>query len=87
LKLFDFHTIQQVDNHNHRNAIFCEVKWKHLTKHEAEHIINRSKEKAGKVKGKWNEHYCLIAKNIEGKEQLDFLVFDLADIGLEVGKS
>lgn len=69
-----------------RNAIFCEVKWKHLTQHEAEHIVNGLKEKVGKVKGKWNEHYCLIAKKIEGKKELDFLAFDLEDIGLEVGK-
>ena len=72
--------------HTNRDAIFCEVKWKHLTKQEAEHIINGLKEKAGKVKGKWNEHYCLIAKKIEGKEQLDFLAFDLDDIGGEIGE-
>ncbi|HJH28744.1 MAG TPA: ATP-binding protein [Methanosarcinaceae archaeon] len=69
-----------------RDAIFCEVKWKHLTRQEAEHIIKGLKDKAEKVKGNWNEHYCLIAKKIEGKEQLDFLAFDLEDIGLEVGK-
>ncbi|MGP8329361.1 MAG: hypothetical protein ACT6FF_03440, partial [Methanosarcinaceae archaeon] len=47
---FGFHTIQQVDHHNHRDAIFCEVKWKRLTKDEAEHIVSGLKEKAGKVK-------------------------------------
>ncbi|MDO9517437.1 MAG: ATP-binding protein [Methanosarcinaceae archaeon] len=67
-----------------RNAIFCEVKWKHLTRQEAEHIVNGLKEKAEKVKGNWNEHYCLIAKKIEGKDQLDFLAFDIEDIGLEL---
>ena len=71
-------------NNTNSDAIFCEVKWKHLTKHEAEHIVSGLKEKAGKVKGKWNDHYCLIAKKIEGKEQLDFLAFDLEDIELEV---
>ena len=41
------------------------------------------KEKIGKVKDNWNEHYYLIAKMIDGKEQLDFLAFDLEDIGVK----
>lgn len=52
----------------------------------AEHIVIGLKEKAGKLKGSWNEHCCLIAKNIEGKGELDFLAFDFEYIGLEVGK-
>ena len=48
---FDFHAIQQVDYHKHRDAIFCEVKWKRLSQHEAEHIVSGLKEKAGEVKG------------------------------------
>ncbi len=38
------------------------------------------KEKTVKVKGKWIEHYCLIANEIEKKEELDFLVLDIADV-------
>jgi len=67
-------------NKKSRDALFCEVKWKHLTRHEAEQVIERLKEKAGKVKGKWNEHYCLIARKIDGKENLGFLAFDMEDI-------
>ncbi|TFH38421.1 MAG: ATP-binding protein [ANME-2 cluster archaeon] len=71
-------------NDVNRDAIFCEVKWKHLTQQEAEHIVNGLKEKAGKVKGNWNKHYCLIAKKIEVKGQVDFLAFDLEDIEQKV---
>jgi hypothetical protein len=42
--------------------------------------MEKLKEKAIRVKGKWIEHYCLIAKSIEGKEEMDFLTFDLGDI-------
>lgn len=67
-------------NKTTREILFCEVKWKNLTKNEAEHIMRKLKEKAVKVKGKWIEHYCLIAKEIGHKEELDFLAFDIADM-------
>ena len=38
------------------------------------------KEKTIRIKGKWAGHYCLIAKSIEGKEEMGFLTFDLEDI-------
>ncbi|WP_129582721.1 ATP-binding protein, partial [Methanolobus psychrotolerans] len=66
-----------------RNALFCEVKWKHLSEREASGIIEDLKEKAKKVDGAWKQDYCLIAKKIDGKEKLDFLAFDLADIRKE----
>jgi AAA+ ATPase superfamily predicted ATPase len=67
-------------NKTTREILFCEVKWKNLTRNEAEQIIRKLKEKAARVKGKWIEHYCLIAKEIEQKEELDFLAFDIADM-------
>jgi AAA+ ATPase superfamily predicted ATPase len=66
-----------------RNALFCEVKWKNLSGREALSIIEGLKEKAKKVDGIWNQNYCLIAKKIEGKEDMGFLAFDLEDIGRE----
>lgn len=63
-----------------REALFCEVKWKDLHQQEAEQITEKLKEKAVMVKGKWKSHYCLIAKSIEGKKELEFLTFDMGDI-------
>jgi AAA+ ATPase superfamily predicted ATPase len=66
-----------------RNALFCEVKWKDLSGREALNIIEGLKEKTKKVNGTWKQDYCLIARKIEGKEDLPFLAFDLEDIGRE----
>lgn len=66
-------------NESSRDGLFCEVKWKHLSEKEASRIIQELKSKTKKVKGTWNEHYCLIAKKIEGKSNLDFLALDLDD--------
>ncbi|KGK98078.1 hypothetical protein LI82_10075 [Methanococcoides methylutens] len=61
-------------------ALFCEVKWKHLTETDARKIVTSLKKKSEKVSGKWNSHYCLIGKSIENKEELPFLTLDLADL-------
>lgn len=63
-----------------REALFCEVKWKDLSLRDAEQILEKLKEKAGKVQGKWAGHYCLVAKSIKGKEKLDCLAFDMQDL-------
>lgn len=63
-----------------REALFCEVKWKDLTRREAEQVVERLKEKTFRVKGKWTGYYCLIAKSIEGKRDMNFLAFDMGDI-------
>ncbi|MGD9779124.1 ATP-binding protein [Methanomethylovorans sp.] len=63
-----------------RNALFCEVKWKYLSEKEAWGIVADLKEKSKKVSGTWNENYCLIAKKIEGKENMDCFVFDMEDV-------
>lgn len=63
-----------------RNALFCEVKWKHLSEKQALSIIENLKGKSKKVDGKWKANYCLIARKIDGKENPGFLAFDLGDI-------
>jgi len=63
-----------------RDALFCEVKWRDLSRREAEQIVEKLREKASRVKGKWTEHYCLVARSIEGKDELNFQAFDLQDI-------
>jgi AAA+ ATPase superfamily predicted ATPase len=63
-----------------KGALFCEVKWKDLTRRDAVQVVEKLKEKKFKVKGKWIEHYCLIAKSVEGKDEMEFLTFDLEDI-------
>ena len=45
-----------------------------------QHNNKKLKEKTVKVKGKWIEHYCMIANEIKEKEELDFLAFDISDI-------
>lgn len=65
------------------DALFCEVKWKHLSEKEAISMMEKLKEKTKKVNGTWNENYCLMAKKIDGKEKLDFIAFDLDDIKRE----
>ncbi|MBW6518525.1 MAG: ATP-binding protein [ANME-2 cluster archaeon] len=67
-------------NKTTREILLCEVKWKHLTRKEADRIIKDLKEKADRVKGKWKQHYCLIAKEIDEKERLDYLAFDISDM-------
>jgi hypothetical protein len=56
------------------------VKWKYLSEKEAWGIVADLKEKSKKVSGTWNENYCLIAKKIEGKENMDCFVFDMEDV-------
>ena len=67
-------------NKTTKDILYCEVKWKHLSKNEAEHILAKLKEKTTKIKGRWNEHYCLIAKKIDNKQDMDHLTFDNEDI-------
>ena len=65
--------------------MFTECKWKDLTQKQAENIINDLKTKAKHVE--WNnqdrnEHYSIIAKKIENKQQLKkqgILAYDLTD--------
>ncbi|WP_394328909.1 hypothetical protein [Methanolobus profundi] len=65
------------------SALFCEVKWKHLSEKGALNIIEDLRSKSKEVEGTWNPNYCLIAKKIGGKEKMDFLALDLDDIKIE----
>jgi uncharacterized protein len=64
---------------------FIECKWKSLSERDALDILNDLKSKSGFVL--WNnvmqrEHFCLVAKKIEGKDALrkkGFMVFDFDD--------
>lgn len=44
------------------------------------YLLAKLKEKTTKIKGKWNKHYCLIAKKIDDKQDIDHLTFDNEDI-------
>jgi AAA+ ATPase superfamily predicted ATPase len=67
-------------------ALFCECKWSALTNREAGAVLSALERKAGGVR--WRneerkERFALVAKRIEGKEDLraeGYLVFDLEDI-------
>jgi AAA+ ATPase superfamily predicted ATPase len=72
-------------NKEEKKILFCEVKWQDINKNEAEKIFENLKEKAEEVK--WfnkarKEYFCLIAKEIKDKKDLQekgYLVFDLKD--------
>jgi len=72
-------------NKEEKKILFCEVKWQDINKNEAEKIFENLKEKAEQVK--WfnkvrKEYFCLIAKEIKDKKDLQekgYLVFDLKD--------
>lgn len=69
-----------------KRASFIEVKWKTLKEGEARSIL-RDLERKSKLVGLdyWNKNYGLIAKHIEGKENLreeGFLAWDLRDFEL-----
>jgi len=64
-----------------KKALFVEVKWKELREKEARGIL-RDLERKAKLVGLdgWERHYGLVAKSIEGKEELNeegFLLWDL----------
>jgi len=69
------------------SSLFCECKWSALTRRQARGILTALREKAREVR--WrnddrNEHFALLAKSIEGKEDLirdGYSVYDLQDIG------
>lgn len=70
-------------NERGRMALFIEVKWKGLTEREARGILKDLKRK-GKLVGldDWEKSYGLVAKGVEGKEELraeGWLVWDLED--------
>ena len=78
-----WHRGEEIDvvalNGSSKKALFIEVKWSELTSKKAEMVVKRLEKKAELVglKG-YKKHFGIIAKNIEGKENLE-LAFDLRD--------
>jgi AAA+ ATPase superfamily predicted ATPase len=70
-------------NEMERRALLIEVKWKELSEREATGILKDLERKSGLVglEG-WRKSYGLVAKSLEGKEELraeGWLVRDLED--------
>ncbi|WP_258084373.1 ATP-binding protein [Thermococcus thermotolerans] len=70
-------------NERERKALFVEVKWKELSEREARRILKDLERKAELVGlEKWEYYYGIVAKSVEGKEELKaegWLVWDLRD--------
>ncbi len=70
-------------NERERKALLVEVKWKELSEREARGILKDLERKAELVGlDGWEKSYGLIAKSLEGKEELKeegFLAWDLKD--------
>ncbi len=72
-------------NENTKDILFVECKWKSLSLSQAEKVISGLMNKSGYVDwylGKRKEHFGLVAKRIEGKDELKskgLIVFDLDD--------
>jgi len=75
-------------NEREKRALFIEVKWKNLSEREARGILKDVEKKAELVgiEG-WSKSYGLVAKSVEGKEELrkDYLVWDLEDFESLIG--
>ncbi|MBO8181152.1 MAG: DUF234 domain-containing protein, partial [Archaeoglobus sp.] len=70
-------------NERERKALLVEVKWKDLSEREARGIL-RDLERKSQLVGldDWEKNYRLVAKSVEGKEELKnegWLVWDLED--------
>ncbi|WP_048149576.1 ATP-binding protein [Palaeococcus ferrophilus] len=82
-----WHKNEEIDlvalNEREKKALFVEAKWKDLSEREATRILKDVERKAKLVRlDGWEKYYGLIAKNIEGKEELreeGWLVWDLGD--------
>ena len=67
-------------------ALFCECKWSSLTRRQARGVLGALQEKAGAVRWRNDdrtEQFALVAKRVEGKDELrreGYLVCDLEDI-------
>jgi len=70
-------------NETEKRSLLIEAKWKELGEREARGILRDLERKEGLVGlGGWEKSYGLVAKSLEGKEELraeDWLVWDLED--------
>ena len=82
-----WHRGEEIDlvalNEREKKALFLEVKWKSLSEREARGIL-KDLEKKSELVGldRWEKWYGLVAKDIEGKEELrteGYLAWDLGD--------
>ena len=77
--------IDLVGTDHSSNIIFVECKWSDLDHRGARRLVDKLREKAGLVPWKKRarkQHFCLVARSVEGKEQLvdqGLLVFELGD--------
>ena len=66
-------------NEREKKALLIEVKWRALKEREARRILKDLERKAELVGlDGWEKHYGIVAKEIEGKEELR-LAWDLKD--------
>jgi len=70
-------------NEREKKVLFVEVKWKELKEREAREIL-RDLERKGELVGLegWEKAYGLVARGVEGKEELrgeGWLAWDLGD--------
>lgn len=78
-----WHKNEEIDivalNEAQKKALFIEVKWKDLKLRDAKKVLKNLQRKAELVKlGNYEKHFGVVAKSIEGKEDLK-LAFDLRD--------
>ncbi len=81
-----WHKSEEIDlvalNDREKKALFVEVKWKELSEREAQRVLKDLERKAELVGlDGWEMSYGLVAKGVEGKEELrkDYLIWDLGD--------
>ena len=82
-----WHKNEEIDlvalNESEKKALFVEVKWKSLGLREAKGVLRDLEGKAGLVGLKdWEKFYGLVAKGVEGKEELGaegYFAWDLED--------
>ncbi len=83
-----WHKNEEIDlvalNEREKKALFVEVKWKDLSEREARGVLKDLERKAELVGLKdWKESYGLVAKEVDGKEELreeGYLAWDLKNL-------
>jgi len=82
-----WHKDKEIDvvclNEMERKAMLVEVRWRDLGKRDVRRIVSGLKKKAEAIPLEdYDIFYCVIARNIEDKEELskEFLVYDLGDM-------
>ena len=89
-----WHKEQEIDivglDESSGRALFCECKWRSLSRTDAERILSGLEKKSLEVRwrnSQRTEIFCLVGKRITGKEELrarGYLVYDLEDFPTEI---